>query len=403
MYTNTDAYSALQKIILTAVIVLVALNLRPILASVGPLLPAIQQDIALSFKLASLLTTLPVFAMGLFCLAGYKLAHRFGFNQIIIFSILMLVLAAGLRLWAFDASSLIVTALLAGLGIALIQALMPMVIKSIYGAQHPKIMGLYITGIMAGAAISASLSPFIEAKYGWKMGLGSWSLLAILAFIAWMIFKPDARRFLESDTSNTIATPGLWRNRRSWYLAIFFSLGSSGYVCVLAWLSPYAIEQGFTATQAGLMLGLLTAMEVVAGLVFPALSAKNIDRRWILYVLCVLQIIGFGGMAIMPDINLWLWSAIAGLGIGGIYPMAIIVSMDHHSDSMIAGKLAGFVQGVGAMIAAIAPWIAGWIRDSSESFSIAWILLAGLGIVGLIMATAFNPQRYNAIYSHNRS
>lgn len=222
MFTNTGADSALQKIILTAVIVLVALNLRPILASVGPLLPAIQQDIALSFKLASLLTTLPVFAMGLFCLAGYKLAHRFGFNQIIIFSILMLVLAAGLRLWAYNASSLIITALLAGLGIALIQALMPMVIKSIYGAQHPKIMGLYITGIMAGAAISASLSPFIEAKYGWKMGLGSWSLLAILAFVAWMIFKPDARRFLEPDTSNTIATPGLWRNRRSWYLAIFF-------------------------------------------------------------------------------------------------------------------------------------------------------------------------------------
>ena len=135
MFTNTGADSALQKIILTAVIVLVALNLRPILASVGPLLPAIQQDIALSFKLASLLTTLPVFAMGLFCLAGYKLAHRFGFNQIIIFSILMLVLAAGLRLWAYNASSLIITALLAGLGIALIQALMPMVIKSIYGAQ----------------------------------------------------------------------------------------------------------------------------------------------------------------------------------------------------------------------------------------------------------------------------
>lgn len=395
--------SALQKIIFAAVIVLVALNLRPILASVGPLLPAIQQDITFSFKLASLLTTLPVFAMGLFCLAGYQLAHRFGVNQIILFSITLIVVSAVLRFWAFDATNLIITALLAGLGIALIQALMPMVIKNIYGSQHPRMMGLYITGIMLGAAISASLSPFIEAEYGWQIGLGGWSLLAILALIAWLIYKPDAKRFLESDSSNTIATPGLWRNKRSWYLAIFFSLGSSGYVCVLAWLSPYAIEQGFTATQAGLMLGLLTAMEVVAGLLFPALAAKNIDRRLILYVLCVLQIIGFGGMAFRPDISLWLWSAIAGLGIGGIYPMAIIVSMDHHPNAMIAGKLAGFVQGVGAMIASLAPWIAGWIRDALESFSVAWILLAGLGIIGLIMATAFNPQRYSIIYSDNRS
>ena len=88
--------SALQKIIFAVVIVLVALNLRPILASVGPLLPAIQQDITLSFKLASLLTTLPVFAMGLFCLAGYQLAHRFGVNQIIVFSIVLIVLSAAL-------------------------------------------------------------------------------------------------------------------------------------------------------------------------------------------------------------------------------------------------------------------------------------------------------------------
>ena len=388
--------SALQKIIFAVVIVLVALNLRPILASVGPLLPAIQQDITLSFKLASLLTTLPVFAMGLFCLAGYQLAHRFGVNQIIVFSIVLIVLSAALRLWAFDASNLIITALLAGLGIALIQALMPMVIKNIYGSQHPRMMGLYITGIMLGAAISASISPFIEAEYGWRMGLGSWSLLALIALIAWWFYKPDARRF-QDDDAQIVATPGLWRNRRSWYLAIFFSLGSSCYVCVLAWLSPYAIEQGYTAKQAGLMLGLLTAMEVVAGLLFPALSAKNIDRRRILYVLCTLQIIGFGGMAFRPDISLWLWSAIAGLGIGGIFPMALIVTMDHQTNSLLAGKLAGFVQGIGSMIAAIAPWIAGWMRDSLQSFTMAWVALTGLA---LLMARAFNPSRYVAVYPH---
>lgn len=55
------------------------------------------------------------------------------------------------------------------------------------------------------------------------------------------------------------------------------------------------------------MLGLLTAMEVVAGLVFPALSAKNIDRRLILYVLFVLQIIGFG---------VWLSGRISACGFG---------------------------------------------------------------------------------------
>lgn len=390
-------YSRFQKVIMAAVIVLVALNLRPTLASVGPLLLAIQQDIPLSFKLASLLTTLPVFAMGLFCLAGYSLAQRFGVNQIIIFSILLLFFSTAYRLFAFNASGLIVTALLAGLGIALIQALMPMVIKNIYGKQHPKMMGLYITGIMAGAALAASTSPFIEAEFNWQIGLGIWTLLAVSALVAWLFYRPDTSQF-HQDEAQQIVAPSLWRNSRSWYLAIFFSLGSSCYVCVLAWLSPYAIEQGFNTKQAGLMLGLLTTMEVVSGLVFPVIAAKNIDRRRILFILCTLQIIGFGGMALRPDISLWLWSAIAGLGIGGIYPMALIVTMDHQPNSLLAGKLAGFVQGVGAMIAAIAPWIAGWIRDSLESFSVAWILMAVLGIIGFIMTSAFNPKHYRHLY-----
>lgn len=79
--------------------------------------------------------------------------------------------------------------------------------------------------------------------------------------------------------------------------------------------------------------------------------------------------------------------------------MALIVTMDHHPDSIIAGKLAGFVQGVGAMIAAISPWVAGWIRDALQSFSVAWIMLAGLGILGLFMACAFNPLHYQKHYA----
>jgi len=51
-------------------IVLVALNLRPSMAAVGPLLSAIRGDIPLSFSLASLLTMLPVMAMGLAMFSG---------------------------------------------------------------------------------------------------------------------------------------------------------------------------------------------------------------------------------------------------------------------------------------------------------------------------------------------
>lgn len=52
------------------VLVLIGLNMRPLLTSIGPLLPTLRQATGLSFGGAALLTTLPVLMMGLMALAG---------------------------------------------------------------------------------------------------------------------------------------------------------------------------------------------------------------------------------------------------------------------------------------------------------------------------------------------
>ncbi|MDF2658422.1 MAG: major facilitator superfamily transporter, partial [Paenibacillus sp.] len=51
---------------LLAAIFLAALNLRPVITSVAPLLQTIQANTGMSGVAASLLTTLPVLCMGVF-------------------------------------------------------------------------------------------------------------------------------------------------------------------------------------------------------------------------------------------------------------------------------------------------------------------------------------------------
>ena len=63
--TITPRYSLIAGLAL-----LVGFNLRPIMAAIGPLLEILQQDLGLSSAQASLLTTLPVFLMGVCALAG---------------------------------------------------------------------------------------------------------------------------------------------------------------------------------------------------------------------------------------------------------------------------------------------------------------------------------------------
>lgn len=376
-------------------LLLIGLNLRPILASVGPLLPSIQQDISLSFALASMLTLLPVLAMGMGCFVGFKIAKGLGFANTVTVSLLFLLIATAMRFWVETANALICSALLAGMGIALIQTLMPTLIKQNFADKTPLMMGLYVTAIMGGAALAASSAPFIAADLGWRAGLGHWTWLALIAILLWIVSRKHLA--LPSHTDKQ-AEYSFWRYRRSWLLALFFALGTSCYVCVLAWLAPYAIELGYSQTQAGLALGFLTSMEVIAGLVFPWLASKSTDRRAIIALLCLLQHIGFMGFALAPQVSIFLWAALAGLGIGGIFPLSLIVTMDHQQNPLLAGKLTAFVQGIGYSIAAISPWIAGLIRDNFQSFNMAWLLLAALSVIAYLLSRQFNPSGYAQHY-----
>lgn len=376
-------------------LLLIGLNLRPILASVGPLLLSIQQDISLNFALASMLTLLPVLAMGMGCFVGFKIAKGLGFANTVTVSLLFLLIATAMRFWVETANALICSALLAGMGIALIQTLMPTLIKQNFADKTPLMMGLYVTAIMGGAALAASSAPFMAADLGWRAGLGHWTWLALAAILLWIVSRKHLA--LPSHTDKQ-AEYSFWRYRRSWLLALFFALGTSCYVCVLAWLAPYAIELGYSQTQAGLALGFLTSMEVIAGLVFPWLASKSTDRRAIIALLCLLQLIGFMGFALAPQVSIFLWAALAGLGIGGIFPLSLIVTMDHQQNPLLAGKLTAFVQGIGYSIAAISPWIAGLIRDNFQSFNMAWLLLAALSVIAYLLSRQFNPSGYAQHY-----
>ncbi|CAD0260381.1 CynX/NimT family MFS transporter [Pseudomonas veronii] len=373
-------------------VVLVALNLRPSMAAVGPLLASIRGEVPLSFSSAALLTMLPVMAMGLAMFFGMGLAKRFGEHRSIAVSLLVIGVATLSRLFLDSALELIVSAIAAGVGIAMIQAVMPALIKSRFSADVSLFMGLYVTAIMGGAALAASFSPFVLVQTGsWRIGLAIWAGLAVLALVCWSAQRAALPVLPQAGSDKQ---EGFFGNGRAWLLAIFFGLGTASYTCVLAWLAPYYVEQGWSEQHAGLLLGFLTAMEVISGLVTPALANRRRDKRGALAVLLVLIILGFCGLILAPQHLSLLWPCLLGLGIGGLFPMSLILSLDHLDHPRRAGSLTAFVQGIGYLIAGLSPLIAGMIRDQLGSFEWAWWSLATVIGVMLLIVTRFNPKHY---------
>lgn len=372
-------------------VVLVALNLRPSMAAVGPLLSGIRREIPLSFSLAALLTMLPVMAMGLAMFFGMGISQRLGEHRTVVLSLLIIGLATLSRLFLDSAAELILSAVLAGVGIALIQALMPALIKSRFADNVSLYMGLYVTSIMGGAAVAAAFAPLVMNRSGsWRLGLAIWAALALLGLLFWY----GQRAALPRLPASREGQESFVGNRRAWLLALFFGLGTAAYTCVLAWLAPYYVEQGWSEQNAGLLLGFLTAMEVLSGLVTPAIANRSKDRRGVLVVLLVLIIAGFCGLVLSPQHLSLLWPCLLGLGIGGLFPMSLIVSLDHLDNPRRAGGLTAFVQGIGYLIAGLSPLLAGVIRDQLGSFEWAWWSLTAVMVLMILMVLRFNPQHY---------
>ncbi|VVN98161.1 putative transporter YycB [Pseudomonas fluorescens] len=372
-------------------IVLVGLNLRPSMAAIGPLLSAIRGDIALSFSVASLLTMLPVMAMGLAMFFAMGISQRLGEQRTVLMSLVIIGLATVARLFVDSAAELIVSAVLAGFGIALIQALMPAFIKSRFPDNVALCMGLYVTSIMGGAAIAASFAPLVMLRTGsWRVGLAIWAGLALLALLFWWAQRANTPR----DPAAAVRKQSFFTHSRAWLLAIFFGLGTASYTCVLAWLAPYYVEKGWSEQNAGLLLGFLTAMEVISGLVVPAIANRSRDRRVVMVALLGLIIGGFCGLILSPQYLSLLWPCLLGLGIGGLFPMSLIVSLDHLDNPQRAGGLTAFVQGIGYLIAGLSPLLAGMIRDHLGSFEWAWWSLTAVMVVMLLMVWRFDPRHY---------
>ena len=386
MPSKSDTLRSPSSALLVAAILLLGLNLRPILAAIGPLLDAIQTGTGISSADAGLLTTVPVFAMGLCALAGAQLQRRLGVVRGVGLGIGIIALACALRWPLHGSAGLIATAALGGLGIALVQALLPAFIKRHFPERAGQLMGLYTTGIMGGAALAAASASPLGQLLGWQTLLALWALPAAAALLLW---RRATAAHVDVAGGNNASLPV--RAPRAWLLMVFFGIGTGAYTLVLAWLPPFYTELGWSAARSGLLLGALTLVEVAAGLVVSSILHRFPDRRPLLLSVLLSVLAGLACLIVAP-VPLAIPAVILlGCGIGALFPLSLIVSMDHVTEPAGAGALLGFVQGGGYIIASAMPFIAGLIRQHSASLAQAWMVMAGGVVVLLLITLRFAP------------
>ncbi|MDE9545511.1 MFS transporter [Xenorhabdus bovienii] len=377
-------------------ILLLSLNLRPAIAAIGPLIQSISQFAQIKSVGISLLTTIPVLMMGVGAIYAQAIRQALGERGGIAIGGAVIALSCFIRLWAENHVGLFISTVLVGLGIAVIQALLPSFIKRNFGAATSSVIALYSTGIVVGAAIGSGSASWLEDQMGWLFTLASWSLPAIVATVLWLLASRNSLYEKPSGVQSVKSTVPFWRISRCWSLLLFFGIGTGAFMLAMAWISPFYIGLGFTKGTAGLLLSVLTIVESLTALLLSIVIGRFPDRRNLLIVSLILVAIGFLMLIIIPLSMPYFAVSLLGLGIGILFPLSIIVAMDHLKDPTLAGNFTAFVQGGGFIIASLVPLTAGSLRDIFGDLSYIWMFMAVASLVMLFLAVRFSPASYQS-------
>lgn len=353
---------------------LAALNLRPLMTSVAPLLGTIQRELGMSGAAASLLTTLPVLCMGLFAPLAARIGDRLGTERTIQASLLLIAAMTALRAAGNSTALLIATAIFGGIGISLAGPLLSVFVKKSFPTR-PAVVSVYSASMTIGAALASSLSVPVYERSGGSLAvaLSVWAVLGIAAAALWSGF---ARRSRKSEANAKARSVLPLRNPQAVKLTLFFGLMAGLFYSATAWIAPIAIDFGYAPDRAAIFLTVFTVIQIPVSLIAPALASRLGSPRAVLIACGSFELAG----VVMLLLGLPMLPAVISLGIGagGLFPLALMLPIAEAKTPEEAGGWSAMTQGGGYMLGALGPLTIGALRDVSGGFAAALTFMLAL-------------------------
>ncbi|MGW5723465.1 CynX/NimT family MFS transporter [Amycolatopsis sp. NPDC003865] len=379
--------------LLAIAVVLTALNLRPAITGVGPMLAEMRADLGTSGIWAGVLTTLPTLCFAGAGLAAPLLARRAGIGAAI--AIALGALAAGLVLRVVDGPAVVLGGtLVATAGIALINVLIPVVIKDSFPARIGVMTGVYTAALQGGGALGSAVTPQLgDAFGGWRPALGSWAVVAVVALLAWIL---AARGTGRAPRPADAATGGrsLLRNRLAWIVTVFFGLQAFYAYAAMGWFPQVLMDAGVSRDDAGLLFGLVSLIAVPISLFIAPMAARARGGQgpWIAG-LGVFGFAGTAGLMLAPSWSPLLWSILVGLGMS-VFSLALTVIALRARTGADTARLSGMAQGFGYLFAALGPFLFGLLHDLAAGWTVPLAMLLGLLVVQVVFGALAGRRRF---------
>lgn len=276
-----------------------------------------------------------------------------------------------------------------------------------FRARRGMAIGFSSVGTSLGGAITPLIVAGLIADLGWRPTnqiLAAVSLAIILPLV-WLVVRntPEDKGIEPEPEAEVLAehahlgefpewtTRTILGQRSFWIPILAFLPVMMAFGSVQFNLAPYVSDKGFDPAKAAVLMSLLS-ITMVGGKVFFGAMSDRLDHRVLYWIAAAFMVVGIFILIVSGSYKLLvLASLLMGFAAGGFLPLlgAIVAS---RFGAKAFGRVYSLV-GPFLTINAFAPQLAGWMRDTTGSYDVAFQILVALMIpVSLVMVMLRSPS-----------
>jgi len=264
--------------------------------------------------------------------------------------------------------------------------------------------GMLAAGIGIGMMILNPISARLLANYGWRTTFVILGIAGIAAFTtaSLLVRKNPEEKGLKPygmtgqddkiiDTghgkvtlnSRDMTLKEATKTRDLWLLAGVMCTLLLAVFMVSTHFVNYAKDTGMSPTSAALLMTLIGAASILGKIGSGSLSDKFSSRK----IVTICAIIETCLMLwLSTSMNVWMFRVLAiihGLAYGGAFASFNIIIAETFGVTHM-GKILGLISMGGAVGGILGPWIAGYVFDTTGSYSVAFLIAAGSCVLTVV-------------------